>query len=180
MKEETKIKRAPRKEKVKKIEDIKDRFSKSSIVVLTEYIGLSVAQMTKLRKELRKANAEFKVFKNTFTDIALQGSEIKGFDDLLVGPNAFLFGYDDPVAPVKILSDFIKENEKPAIKVGLMDGSLLDGAAIKSLAKLPPKDVLLAKVVGGIQAPISGFVNVLQGTIRKLVYALSAVKDKKS
>lgn len=176
---ETKMKRPPRKEKVSKVDEIKEKFSKSKVVILTEYAGLSVSQITKLRKELRKANAEYRVFKNTLTNLGLKGAENKEFNAMLTGPNAFLFGFDDPVAPVKILSDFIKENEKLTIKGGLLDSKFLDNPTIKALAKLPPREVLLAKVVGGIQAPIYGIVNVLQGTIRKLVYALAAVRDKK-
>jgi len=179
MKEKVATKKAPRKEKVDSVNDIKDRFKRSSIVVLTEYSGLSVAQVTKLKRELRKADAEFRVYKNTLTNIAIKGGDVNDLASMLAGPNAFLFGYGDPVAPVKVLSDFIKENEKPVIKAGVFDKKFLDGAAVKALAKLPPREVLLARVVGGIASPIYGLVNVLQGTIRNLVYALVAIKDKK-
>ena len=179
MKEAVKAKRAPRKEKVQKVELIKGMFDKSKIVVLTESAGLTVEQVTNLRKKLRKANAEFRIYKNTLTNIALQGGELKDLGPMLIGPNAFLFGFDDPVAPVKILADFIKENEKPSIKAGLLGKQLLDTASVNALAKLPSREILLAKVFGGMKSPISGLVNVLQGTIRKFVYTLVAIKEKK-
>ena len=172
--------RKPKKQKVAKVDEIKDKLNTSKVIILTEHSGLTVSQITNLRKKLRKANAEFRVFKNTLTNIALEGKDAKDLSTMLAGPNAFLMGYDDPVTPVKILSDFIKENEKPVIKGGLIDSEFLNIDEIKKLAKLPPKEVLLAKVVGGIQAPIYGLVNVLQGSIRNLVYALAAVRDQKS
>ena len=134
---QVKEKRPPKKAKIVKVDEIKEKFDKSKVVVLTEYAGLSVTQLTSLRKELRKVNAEYKVYKNTLANIGLKGKEIKEIAEMLSGPNAFLFGYEDPVMPVKILSKFIKENEKPAIKGGLLDSEYLDNAGIIALSKLP-------------------------------------------
>ena len=105
-----------------------------------------------------------------------------GLDDLvplLTGPTAVAFGYDDPVAPAKILSEFAKTNRDLELKGGVLEGKVLDVDGVKALAELPSKEELLAQVVRGMQAPIAGLVNVLQGTIRNFVYALDAVRKQK-
>ena len=162
------------------VEEIKEKLGNSKVIILTDYKGLNVAQITKLRKKLRKIDAEYVVFKNTLTGIAAKEKSISGIEGLLTGPTAILFGYKDPVMPAKILSEFIKENEKPSIKGGFFDGNMVDTKMIIALAKLPSREVLLAKVAGGFQAPIYNFVSDLQGIIRKFVYAVNAIKDKKA
>ena len=105
-----------------------------------------------------------------------------GLDDLvplLTGPTAVAFGYDDPVAPAKILSEFAKTNRDLELKGGVLEGKVLDVDGVKALAELPSREELLAQVVRGMQAPIAGLVNVLQGTIRNFVYALDAVRKQK-
>jgi large subunit ribosomal protein L10 len=139
-----------------------------------------MAQMTKLRKKLRPIDAEFKVFKNTLISRAIKDKSYDGIDPLLAGPTAIVFGYKDQVAPTKILSDFIKENEKPSVKGGLLEGKLIDTKTVAALAKLPSRDVLLAKVMGTMKAPVTNFVLDCKGIINKFVYALSAIRDKKT
>ena len=137
-----------------------------------------MAQATELRRKLREAGVEFKVLKNTLTAIAAK-KLIRRVDLLLVGPTAIAFGYDDPVAPAKVLSEFAKTNPALELKGGLLEGKVLDVAGVKALADLPSREELLSQVLRGMQAPISGLVNVLQGTIRNLVYALDAVRKQK-
>ncbi|NMA62162.1 MAG: 50S ribosomal protein L10 [Firmicutes bacterium] len=168
-----------RPEKVAVVKEIQDRISQSQGAVLTDYRGLDAGQMTALRKELRDAGVEFKVLKNTLTILAAQELDMDDLIPLLNGPTAIAFGYDDPVAPAKILSEFAKTNKVLEIKGGILEGKVLDPEGVKSLADLPSREVLLSMVLRGMQAPIAGMVNVLQGNIRNLVYALEAVRKQK-
>ena len=166
--------------KIKSVKDIKEKFDKSKVVILTDYKGLTMSQMSKLRKKLRPIDAEYKVFKNTLISRAIKDKAYDGIDPLLTGSTAILFGYEDQVAPTKVLSEFIKENEKPGIKGGLLDGKVIDTKTITMLAKLPSREVLLGRVVGTMKAPITNFVLDCKGILSKFVYALSAIRDKKT
>lgn len=165
--------------KSKVVEELKEKISRSNLMVVTDYLGYSVKQMTELRKKLRAENAEMNVIKNTLIERAVAGS---GFDELknhLKGPTVVVLGYKDTVTPLKVLVKFIKDAEKGAIRVGVIDKKVFSQGDLTAISKLPSREVLLARVVGGLQSPISGLVNVLQGPIRKLVYALDAIKAKK-
>lgn len=165
--------------KIRSVKDIKEKFDKSTVIILTDYKGLTMSQMSKLRKKLRPIDAEFKVFKNTLISRAIKDKSYDGIDTLLTGSTAIVFGYKDQVAPTKILSEFIKENEKPAVKGGLLEGKFIDTKTVSALAKLPSREVLLAKVMGTMKAPITNFVLDCKGIMNKFVYALSAIRDKK-
>jgi len=166
--------------KIKLVKDIKEKFDKSKVVILTDYKGLTMSQLSKLRRKLRTIDAEYKVFKNTLISRAIKDKSYDGMDPLLTGSTAILFGYKDQVAPTKVLSEFIKENEKPGIKGGLLDGKVIDTKTITMLAKLPSREVLLGRVVGTMKAPITNFVLDCKGILNKFVYALSAIRDKKT
>jgi len=166
--------------KIKLVKDIKEKFDKSKVVILTDYKGLTMSQLSKLRRKLRTIDAEYKVFKNTLISRAIKDKSYDGIDPLLTGSTAILFGYKDQVAPTKVLSEFIKENEKPGIKGGLLDGKVIDTKTITMLAKLPSREVLLGRVVGTMKAPITNFVLDCKGILNKFVYALSAIRDKKT
>jgi large subunit ribosomal protein L10 len=168
-----------RPEKVAVVQEIQERISQSQGAVLADYRGLDAGQMTELRKELREAGVEFKVLKNTLTILAAQELEMNDLIPLLNGPTAIAFGYDDPVAPAKILSEFAKKSKVLEIKGGILEGKVLDPEGVMSLADLPSREVLLSMVLRGMQAPIAGMVNVLQGNIRNVVYALEAVRKQK-
>ena len=168
-----------RPEKVAMVEEIQERFSRTQGMVLTDYRGLNAAEMTALRKELREAGVEFKVFKNTLTTLAAQGAEMNDLVQFLTGPTAFAFGYDDPVAPAKIISEFAKKHKALEVKGGVVEGKVVGPEGVADLATLPSREVLLSMVMRGMQGPISGMVNVLQGNIRNLVYALEAVRKQK-
>jgi large subunit ribosomal protein L10 len=168
-----------RPDKVAAVAEIKDKLSRAQSVVLADYRGLNVAQATELRKQLREAGIEYKVVKNTLTIIAARECGLDGLASLLTGPTAIAFGYDDPVAPAKILSEFAKANKDLELKGGVLDGQVMNVEDVKALADLPSREELLAQVLRGMQAPIAGFVNVLQGTIRNFVYALDAVRKQK-
>lgn len=169
----------PTAEKVASQAEIAERFGRTKAMVIAEYRGLDVKEITELRKKTREAGVEFKVYKNTLTARAARESNINGLEPYLEGPNGFAFGYDDPVAPAKVLSDFAKNHEELVIKGGVIEGKAIDANSVKALAELPSREVLLSQVLRGMQAPISGLVNVLQGSIRNLVYALEAVRKQK-
>lgn len=168
-----------RPEKVAMVQEIQDRISQSQGAVLTDYRGLNAEQMTALRKELREAGVDFRVLKNTLTILAVEELELNDLIPILNGPTAIAFGYDDPVAPAKILSEFAKKNKMLEIKGGILEGKVLDVDGVKNLADLPSREVLLSMVVRGMQAPITGMVYALQGNISNLVYALDAVRQQK-
>jgi len=168
-------------EKKSIVAELKGKLSASKGAVLTTSRGLTVAQDTQLRRKLREAGVEYRVVKNTMTRIAAQEVGIEGLDVYLEGPTAIAISEVDPVAPARIISDFIKENKLKAleIKAGLLDGKVIDAEGVKALADLPSREVLLSKMLAGMQSPIAGFVNVLQGTIRNFVYTLEAVRKQK-
>lgn len=162
------------------VEALKEKLQKSAAGVLVDYRGLTVEEDTKLRAKFREANVDYKVVKNTFMRFASNEIGFEAFDPFLNGPTSLAVSYDDPVAPAKILAEFAKENEKIEIKAGFVDGKVIDTAAIKELASLPSREVLVAKALGGLNAPISGFAGVLSGTLRSLVCVLNAVCEKQS
>ncbi|MFH1452397.1 MAG: 50S ribosomal protein L10 [Armatimonadota bacterium] len=169
------------------VDKVADKIKNNEILVLTDYrgegAGLTVKLVNDLRRRLNKDNAELKVFKNTLTKMALKKLKIEGLDDQLEGPIALVFG-EDGATTAKILAEFAKENKigkegLPVLKAGYYDGELLDSAKLKQLASLPTKEVLYARLIGSIQSPLYGVVNVLQGTVRSIVYALSDLRKKK-
>lgn len=159
--------------------DIKEKFQKAKSVILVDYRGLTVEQDTVLRKELRTAGVEYRVLKNSLVHRATDEIGIHELKSYLVGPTAFAFGYDDPVTPAKILAQYIKKEKKMELKAGLIGQSVFGAAGVQSLADLPPKEVLVAKLLGTLNAPITSFVSVLNGPTRALVYALDSVRRQK-
>jgi len=166
-------------EKAQVVAEIKEKLQNSSGVVLADYRGLTVAQVTKLRKDLREAGVEYRVLKNTLVRRAAHEVGVEGLDPYLEGPTAVAFSAD-PVAPAKVLMEFAKANKTFTIKAGVVEGKVVTSDGVKALAELPSREVLLAKVLGGMQAPLYGLVNVLQGPIRKLGYALEEVRKLKA
>lgn len=161
------------------VNEISDKLQRSVTAVLTDYRGLNVAEATLLRKELRDAGVEYRVLKNTLTKLA---AEKAGYEELkkdLVGPTAIAFSYDDPVAPAKILSKFAKEYKKLVLKSGVVEGKIIDLQGISALADLPSREVLLAQVLAGFHAPVSGFVNVMHGNLRNFACVINAIKEQK-
>lgn len=166
-------------EKAGKVAELKDLLSSSKGAVLVDYCGLTVAEDTELRSKMREAGVKYMVAKNTFIRIAAKEAGVEGLDSYLEHNTAVAFSAEDPVAPAKILNDFSKDHKALEIKAGILDGKVIALDEVKALAELPSRDELLAKLVGSMQAPISGLVNVLQGTIRNFVYTLEAVRQKK-
>ena len=162
------------------VEDIKAKFENCQSAILIDYRGLTVEEVTDLRNKFREAGVEYRVLKNTMIRRAVDALGMEGLDSVLEGPTAVAFGMEDAVATAKIISEFIKKTNKTEIKAGVLEGKVVDVAAVNALASLPSREVLVAKVLGSMNAPITGFVTALSGNIRNLLYVLNAIGEKKS
>lgn len=162
------------------IDGLSERLTRAKAVVFTNYQGLKVKDLNLLRKQLKEKNIEYKIIKNTLVKKTLAEKNIKYDESILDQPAAIAFGYDDEVEPNRIIYRFSKLNEKLGILGAVIDQKFVDAETVKSLAVLPSKEELYAKVVGSIAAPISGFVNVLSGNLRGLVSVLRQYHDQKS
>ena len=150
------------------VADIKDKFERAKTVVVVDYRGLTVAEDTELRTQLRNAGVEYVVLKNTMIHLATK--EMGYADQLnahLEGPTAVAFGYEDMIAPAKILSEFSKKAKKMTIKCGVSDGAYLDESGVQALANLPSKEVLIAKIMGSMMSSVSKFVYLIEALRKK-------------
>jgi large subunit ribosomal protein L10 len=166
-------------EKQQIAEDLRDRFSKSAIIVLTDYKGLDVAAMNDLRRKLRAEGIEYKVVKNSILIRASAGNDGDLIKDFFKGPSAVALSYDDPIAPAKVLAQFAKDNEKLEIKVGVLNGKVLDAVAIKALALLPPREVMLGQLLAALNAIPTSFVRTIAEIPRSFLGLLAAIRDQK-
>ena len=166
-------------EKKKITDDLQDRFSRSAIVVLTDYKGLDVTSINDLRRRLREEDIEYQVVKNTLLVRASEDTEVALIRDFFKGPSAIALSYEDPVAPAKILTKFAKENQRLEIKVGVMNGKLLDVDAIKALSKLPSREVLMGQLLSTLNMVPTSFVRTFAEIPRGLVNVLAAIRDQK-
>jgi len=137
--------------------EITEKFQNAASVVVVDYRGLNVAQVTELRKQLREAGVEFKVYKNTLTRRATEAVGLEGINDVLVGPNAIAFSNEDVVAPAKIINEFAKKNEALEIKAGIIEGTISSVEDVKALAELPSREGLLSMLLSVLQAPVRNF-----------------------
>lgn len=161
------------------VAELSERLKGSVAGVLVNYKGITVADDTKLRKDLREAGVKYTVVKNTLLKRAAEDAGIEGLDPVLEGTTALATSEEDYVAAAKILCEYAEKNKNFEIKSGYVDGGVLGVDEIKELAKLPSKEVLVAKALGGLNAPITGFVTVLNGNIRGLACVLNAIAEKK-
>ncbi|MGE7998203.1 50S ribosomal protein L10 [Lysinibacillus sp. NPDC093190] len=139
------------------VQEITEKFQNAASVVVVDYRGLNVAQVTELRKQLREAGVEFKVYKNTLTRRATEAVGLEGINDVLVGPNAIAFSNEDVVAPAKIINEFAKQNEALEIKAGIIEGTISSVEDVKALAELPSREGLLSMLLSVLQAPVRNF-----------------------
>jgi len=160
------------------VEELHNAWSESTAAVVTQYRGLTVSQMGDLRRRLHQADVSLQVVKNTLARRAAEGTDFKVAEELFTGPVAIAFG-NEPVGMAKAIAEFAKENEAMEIKGGVLDGKMIDVAGVKALASLPSRDVLLAKMLGSMQAPISGFVRTLAEVPASFVRTLAAIRDQK-
>lgn len=168
-----------KKMKEKMLEEITEDLKQAELVIVTDYRGLNVKNINSLRGKLRSEKCRYRITKNTMNRLACRQAGFEMLESLFEGPTAIAYSSADPVAAAKIFIDFARENEALVVKGGMLSGQMLDPASIKALGEIPPREVLLAMVVGGFQSPISGLVGVLQGTLRQLVYTVDAVRQQK-
>ncbi len=164
------------------VADLRSIVAQTKGAILTEYRGLTVAEITNLRRRLRPLDADYHIVKNTMFRLALGENNTPDLDALLVGPTAVIFARGDVVAPAKTMLDYIRELRKPEIKVkgGWIDGKVYDPAQVTAFSKLPAKELIVAQLVGSLNAPISEFVGTLDGIIGEFVRTIQAIVDQKA
>jgi large subunit ribosomal protein L10 len=172
--------RLPNKAKTEAVARLKEIIGRSKSIVVTDYRGITVGEMTILRSRLRAEGVEYKVVKNRLAKIALRESGLNTLDEFLKGTKAVAFGIKDPIAPVKVLVTYAKENEKLKVVGGLMDNRILTVSAINELAQMPSREVLLSRMLGSLSSPVQKLAYGLNQTVAKLAYALDAVARKKA
>jgi len=167
-------------EKKKQIaEDLRQKFSKSKVVIVTDYKGLDVTTINSLRKKLRDLEVEYKVVKNTLLIRASLETDVALIKDIFTGPNAVALSYEDPVAPAKALTEFAEQHKALEIKIGVLDGKVLDLEAIKALAALPSREVLLGQLLSAFNGVPVNFVRTLSAIPSQLLNVLEAIKNQK-
>lgn len=161
------------------VADLSTKLSKAKCLYLTDFTGLDVASITELRRRLTSAGVEYVVVKNTLARRALSGGPYEGLTEHLAGPNAFALSDEDVVTAAKILTEFARERERPQIRAGAVEGRVVSIEEIRRIADLPPREQLLAQVVGTMAAPIAGLVYTLSGLLSKFVRTVDAVREQK-
>jgi large subunit ribosomal protein L10 len=162
------------------VAELHDKLQRAKAVFLADFRGMNVGKATDLRNELRKASVEYKVVKNTLLDLASRETDKESLSPHYVGPTAIAFSYDDPVAAAKVLSRFAKEQQATfKLKAGILSGKVITVADILALADLPSREVLIAKLLGSMQAPTANFVGVLAAVPASFVRLLGAIKAQK-
>ncbi len=170
---------ARRQARVEKVERLKEKLREAKGFILTDYRGLTVAEISELRRALRKTAVEYRVVKNSLTQLAARAVGLQELERYLEGPTAVAFTSEDPVATAKMLTAFSKRAPSLQIKAGLVDGRVLPREEVLALAELPPREVMLARVVGLMVAPLQGLASVLSGSLRRFVIAMDQVRQKK-
>lgn len=160
------------------VKSIKEKFDNAKGVILTDYRGLSVKEISELRTELRKSGIEYKIYKNTLTKIAIEKNNYEGIDDYLEGPSAFAFDFESEIGAAKALSDYAKKQKKLVIKAGIIEGKVIDPNAIKEYASLPSREELLAKILGTFNAPVQQIVTVLAAPLQGFMNVLKAKAEQ--
>lgn len=165
--------------KAEKVTALHAKFADAKAAILADYSGLNVQQLAELRSQLREAVVELHIVKNTLARRAVEETSFILLADHFVGPTSVAFSQHDAVAMAKALTEYAKKEPKLNVRLGFVEGQLLTPEQVIALAELPPREVLLARMLGSVQSPLTGLVGVLQGVLRQLVYALQAVRDAK-
>ena len=169
----------PNKKNIETVAALKESMGNCAGLVFFDYRGVTVAQLTDLRRELAKTSSSMKICKNSLVDIALKdlGREVK--DEMFINPTAVVFAKEDMPSAAKVISEAAKKNDKIKIKGGYMGEDLLDPANVQVVANIPPREVLLSHLVTALESPISSFANSLQSVISELAYVLDSVEEEK-
>lgn len=162
------------------VETLQQQLKDSPNLYLTDFTGLNVERMTDLRRRLRQAGVQYVVVKNTLMQRALTANKIDALDDHLTGPTGMILAGDNSIEAAKVLTEFAKEDDRPEIKVGLLDGKPMSPSEIARLAKLPSREELLAQLAGTMQAPIAGFLGVMNAVLTQFAGALEALRAQRS
>lgn len=172
--------KAIRPEKIAEVEAITERMKAAQSMILADYTGCTVEQMTSFRENCRAKAVECRVVKNRLARIAADNTDLSVMKDYLKGPTAIIFGHESQVDAAKVVADFVKENSQMAIKGGILDGEFLDVNEVMSLSETPSMDELIAKMMGSINSPASGLVGTINGVAGKLCRAIDAVAKQKA
>lgn len=162
------------------VSGLKERLARASTIYVTDFTGLKVKNVTELRRRFRGLGVEYVVVKNTLAQRALKDVSVSGLDGVLGGPTGLVLAGADPIAAAKVLADFQKEFERPAVKAGLVDGRVVTAADVKRLATLPSREQLLSQIAGAFQAPLAGFVGVMSSLLYQMAGALEALRSQRS
>jgi large subunit ribosomal protein L10 len=165
--------------KKKIVEDLKERFSKSKVVIVTDYKGLDVTTINALRRKLRESQVDYQVVKNTLLIRASENTDIEMIKENFKGPSAIALSYEDPIAPAKVLTDFAEAHDQLEIKAAVMGNKVLDLAAIKALSKLPSRGELIGQLLSVLAGVPTGLVRALSDIPRRFLSVLNAVKNQK-
>ncbi|MBD3223689.1 MAG: 50S ribosomal protein L10 [Caldithrix sp.] len=166
-------------EKIAIVEEYTDKFKQANSVYLADYTGIDVHNVTELRRQFREQNVEYKVLKNRLAKIALHNAGVEDLDDYLNGVTSFIIGYDDPVAPAKIIKSFNKKKEMLKLKGVYFEGKVFTAKQAEGLADLPSREELLAKLLSLLQSPMTKLAGTLQASMQKMVGTLNALKESK-
>jgi large subunit ribosomal protein L10 len=173
----------PNEKNQNKVKDIIKRLEKAKSITFADYIGLSSEQANQLRQQVKDAGGEIMISKNTLMKVALKETGNNNFSESekdLEGPTMAIFAYSDPIAPIKALFEFAKNLDLLKVKSAIIEGVYKAADKVDEIKNIPSKDILLAKFIGGLNAPITGFVSVMGGVQRKFAYAMNAIAKKKS
>lgn len=165
--------------KQEKINEMKAKIEKAKVALITEYKGFSVEEIQKLRRSLQEQKGDYMVTKNTLAKIAFKGTSFEVMNDILKGPIAIAFGFEDEVAPSKVFAKFMKDSQKGEVLGAVLDGKLLSQQDAQQLAKLPSKEELYAKILGSLSSPATGIVGSVNAVMSSLVRAIDAVAKQK-
>ncbi|MGE5482627.1 MAG: 50S ribosomal protein L10 [Bacteroidota bacterium] len=168
-----------REEKGQVVAEFREKLANASGAVLADFRGLTVKESTELRRRLREQGVELRVVKNRLLQRAAQQAGVSGLDPYLEGPTAIALSQGDPAAMAKVLHQFTREHKNLVLKAGVLSQRAITSEEVVKLAELPPREVLLGRVLGQMQAPLVGLVSVLQGSVRQLVYALDAIRRQR-
>ena len=149
------------------IDEIREKLEKAQSAVVVDYMGITVAQADAMRKKLREADVDYTVYKNTLVKRAIEGTDYEVLSDALSGPSAFAISYDDVTAPARVINEVIQEYKKMEFKAGVIEGQFFDAEGVNQIAKIPSREVLIAKFMGSIQSPITNFARVLNQIAEK-------------
>jgi len=170
----------PNSKNIEQVKELSDSLSKAKAVYFTEYHGLNVEDLTKLRSEFFKADVEYRVAKNTLIKLAAEENKISGLEELLKGSTALAIAYDEPVSPAKVIKKFTKENDLPSVKGILFEGQFLPGEEFKKLANLPSKEESLSILVTMLNSPMQKLASTINAPLQSLAGVLNNLKEKKS